>query len=58
MTLLHTNEPDRVRAKTADEVNERIDRQIEDNVLYRNKSHDQIRGAYGNSNASGTLSAS
>lgn len=42
--MLHTNEPDRVRANTAGAVNERIDRQIEDNVLsYRNKTPDQIR---------------
>jgi len=40
----HTSEPDRIRANTADVVNERIDRQIEENVLtYRNKSPDQIR---------------
>jgi hypothetical protein len=42
--MLHTNEPDRVRANTAGAVNERIDRQIEVNVLsYRNKTPDQIR---------------
>jgi hypothetical protein len=42
--MLHTNEPDRVRANTAGAVNERIDRRIEDNVLsYRNKTPDQIR---------------
>jgi hypothetical protein len=41
--MRHTSEPDRVRANRAEAVNERIDRQIEDNVLYRNQSHDQIR---------------
>lgn len=40
----HTNEPDRVRANTADAVNQGIDREIEDNVFsYRNKKPDQIR---------------
>ena len=42
--MLHTTETDRVRANTSDAVNERIDRQIENNVfLYRTKSPDQIR---------------
>jgi hypothetical protein len=42
--MLDTNEPDRVRANTADSVNRRIDRQIEENVrLYRSKSPDLIR---------------
>jgi hypothetical protein len=41
---MHTSEPDRVRASTADAVNQRIDRQIEENVLlYRNESQDQIQ---------------
>jgi hypothetical protein len=39
-----TVEPDRVRANTAEEVNDRIDRQIEDHVqFYSGQNEDKIR---------------
>jgi hypothetical protein len=41
--MLNRIEPDRVRASTASEVNERIDRQIEENVQrYSMKSNEEI----------------